>query len=65
MSMVIRNRYIHRIITEIIMLCERTLTMQSFCSPTRPVMYLLKKSNTGPNPPIYLHWKSERHFTIV
>lgn len=33
MSIVIRNRYIHRIITEIIMLCERTLTMQSFCSP--------------------------------
>ena len=31
--MVIRNRCIHRNITEIIMLCERTLTMQLFPSP--------------------------------
>ena len=33
--------------------------------PPRPAMYLLKKSNTSPNPPISLHWKSEKHFTIV
>lgn len=68
--MVIKNTYIHRNISEIKMFRERTFTVDLFL-PSLPLcsspclMYLIKQRNISPYPPISLHWKFEKHFTIV
>lgn len=51
-------------------LYEGIFTIDSFLlspllSSTPLYVYLVKKKITSPNPSISIHWKIEKHFTIV